>query len=315
MQSCLDRHQGGRLPMPSLIRVFALVFAGILGAAAPFAARDAEAQLSLHATSDATLRQAILLIARDYAIHLDRGPYVLTIGGNITLNQSLPMIRGRLPVGSAAHVIIEGSGRTIDAANAGRVFFVASGRVAIRNLTIKNARVQGGAGGWSSIGGGGGGGLGAGAALFVNKHAEVLATNVIVENARARGGTGGDYGAGQASGDNAKGGGGGGGLEGRGGDVGSPFNGFADTSDGGGGGGGYGAGANGGDLEGSADGGAGGGGEFGPGGHAFGSGGGGGGGRNGTGGIGSSGRRRRWRRRHGIRRQQSRRRGRERRPA
>ncbi len=33
-----------------------------------------------------------------------------------------------------------------------------------------------------------GGGLGAGAALFVNKHAEVLASNVIVENARALGG-------------------------------------------------------------------------------------------------------------------------------
>lgn len=84
--------------MPSVIRVFALLLAGIFGAAGPFATHDAEAQLSLNGSSELTLRRAIMLLSRDYAVHLDRGPYLLGIGADITLTQSLPMIRARTPM-------------------------------------------------------------------------------------------------------------------------------------------------------------------------------------------------------------------------
>ncbi len=50
--------------------------------------------------------------------------------------------------GDDSHTItIEGNGNTIDADNAGRVFFVESGTVAINDLTIANAMAQGGKGG------------------------------------------------------------------------------------------------------------------------------------------------------------------------
>ena len=136
---------------------------------------------------------------------------VITLGGTITLTQSLPMI--------TADVTVDGAGYLIDANNVGRVFFVQAGTATIRNVRIFNALAQGGHGGAgsslsaSSLGAGGGGGLGAGAALFVNTGATALVDGLQVVNAAALGGDGGSV----TLGANARGSGGGGGLGGPGG--------------------------------------------------------------------------------------------------
>jgi len=178
-------------------------------------------------TNEQELRDAIFTISNDFA---DNGavdgsssggayapPYTISIepasGDTITLSQSLPMIRGD----GINTITIEGNNHTIDADNAGRVFFVESGNVAINDVTIANALAQGGHGGSADsdgFGGGGGGGLGAGAAVFVNDGAVVTLTDVAVMDASAVGGAGGD-GANGTSG--RTGGGGGGGLGGDGG--------------------------------------------------------------------------------------------------
>lgn len=112
------------------------------------------------------------------------GDASINITANITLTQSLPMI--------TAGVTVTGNNNTLDANNAGRAFFVQSGTAAISNLTINNARAQGGAGGFSGTNAGaGGGGLGAGAAVFVNTGAAATLSNVSVGNASAIGGAGG----------------------------------------------------------------------------------------------------------------------------
>ncbi|MCA8909521.1 MAG: hypothetical protein KDA64_16770, partial [Rhodospirillaceae bacterium] len=74
----------------------------------------------------------------------------ITLTGNITLTQSLPMI--------TAGLTVEGGGNTIDADNAGRVFFVQAGTVEISNVTIDNAVAEGGDGGIGGYDSGGGGG-------------------------------------------------------------------------------------------------------------------------------------------------------------
>lgn len=130
------------------------------------------------------------------------GTQTITLTGNVTLTQSLPMITDSLT--------FVGGGFTIDANNTGRVFFAQNGTLAVSNVTINNARAQGGAGGDSNVGAAGGGGLGAGAAIFVNATAAVTATNVVIGNAAALGGDGGD-------GSNTNVGAGGGGLGGNGG--------------------------------------------------------------------------------------------------
>ncbi|HEY4135684.1 MAG TPA: autotransporter domain-containing protein [Alphaproteobacteria bacterium] len=200
--------------------------------------------------NETDLRNAI------FAINAGSADRTINLLGGITLTQSLPM----LSAGSGAAVTVAGNGFAIDAANAGRVFFVESGTVGIANVAVNNARAQGGAGGSD----GGGGGLGAGAAIFVNAGAAVTASGVTVGNAAAQGGVGG----------NGNGGGGGGGLGG---------NGAAGGSSGGGGGGYAGNGGLGG------GGGGGGGGEFGAGGDggAGSNTGGGGGGQQASGGAGS----------------------------
>ncbi|WP_421706978.1 autotransporter domain-containing protein [Algihabitans sp.] len=178
----------------------------------------------------------------------------INITGNIALTRSLPMIM--------ANLTVNGGGNTIDAQNNGRVFFIQGGAASIANVTIDNARAQGGNGGvGGSSAGGGGGGLGAGAAVFVNAGASASLSGVIVGTATAQGGNGGNSVTAAGSG------GGGGGLGGDGGDgLGGP-----------GGGGGYEG--TGGTSRG------GGGGEFGNGGDGN-AGGGGGGGREGNGGAG-----------------------------
>ncbi|HMN87413.1 MAG TPA: DUF1521 domain-containing protein, partial [Bauldia sp.] len=116
--------------------------------------------------NDFELRDALLVISRDFAADSSLGDdYTITLTDNITLGQSLPMIRG-----DGTHTVtIVGGGFTIDADGNGRVFFVESGTVEISNLTIANAVAQGGNGGTGASeftgdigGGGGGGGLGAG---------------------------------------------------------------------------------------------------------------------------------------------------------
>ncbi len=188
MQCWLQRHQGGRPPVPSVIRVFTLSIVALLGVIGPFAAREAAAQLMVPVDSEATLRQAILTISGNVAKGLDHGPIVIDIYNDITLTRSLPIIRALPRAGNQPpYLAIHGNNHTIDAANTGRVFFIASGRVDIGNLTIKNAYARGGAGGTGALGGGGGGGLGAGAALFVNTGADVAVVNVIVDQRRGAG--------------------------------------------------------------------------------------------------------------------------------
>ena len=200
------------------------------------------------------------------------GTQTITLTGDITLTQSLPMITDS--------VTIEGGGFAIDANNAGRVFFIQGGDATISNVTVNNARAQGGDGGNAGDGPGGGGGLGAGAAIFVNNGASATVSNIAIGDASAAGGAGGNGGTGFG------GAGGGGGLGGGGG---------RSSSTGGGGGGGYEG--NGGRTLASfgfnfSSGGGGGGGEFGDGGdNATGGsvsfrGGGGGGGQQGDGGTG-----------------------------
>lgn len=119
--------------------------------------------------TEAELRDAIFQISNDFALDgVVTDSHVINIIGNITLTQSLPMIRG-----DGTHTItINGGDFTIDANNAGRGFFVESGNVTINDVTIANAVSQGGNGGDGAAtvgnpafsGTGGGGGLGASAA-------------------------------------------------------------------------------------------------------------------------------------------------------
>jgi len=105
----------------------------------------------------------------------------------ITLAAALPPITGDLTIdgGTLGDVILDGAG-------AYRVFFVDSGTVALKNLWIRNALAQGGAGGSGDGGGGGGAGLGAG--LFVNQAtADVTVSNVSFISMRAVGGAGGAF--------------------------------------------------------------------------------------------------------------------------
>ncbi len=215
-------------------------------------------------STEAELRAAI------FAANTNGVDDTINLAGNITLTQSLPMITN--------NVAVAGGGHTLDANNAGRAFFVQAGTVTLSDITIDNARAQGGNGGdgvtSANGGGGGGGGLGAGAAVFVNTGANVTLSGVTLGNASAIGGAGGNGDPGVVD---QGGGGGGGGLGGNGGAA-NP-NGLA-----GGGGGGYeGDGGRAGGV--GVGGGGGGGGEFGGGGEGN-RGGGGGGGQQGNGGNG-----------------------------
>lgn len=144
------------------------------------------------------------------------------LAGPIQLNDPLPMID--------TNVTITGPGPQLEIrAPVRRVFFVQSGNVTIRGLSVMNGLAEGGSGGGSN-GGSGGGGLGAGGAIFVTKDANVTVENVHFQNNRAIGGGGG---LGNSSMGN--GGGGGGGLGSRGG--------YTDGEGGAGGGGLFGEGA------------------------------------------------------------------------
>ncbi|HEY7382046.1 MAG TPA: hypothetical protein VH743_00125 [Beijerinckiaceae bacterium] len=148
------------------------------------------------------------------------------VSGTITLASALPPIHSNLTIEGTAGVVIDG-------ADAHRAFFVsglaATGdgappaiAVSISDIVIQNVVAQGGDGAH-----GGGGGLGAGAALFVNRNADVTLTDVTFLDAIASGGDGGIGLNGISVG------GGGGGL---GGDGGNAHTGSSDRGGGGGGG-------------------------------------------------------------------------------
>ena len=122
------------------------------------------APISVTSTADTntagTLRNAIAISAAGDVITFNCGSPC-----TITLTSSLPVINHNLTItGGTPNTVIDGAGQF-------RVFFVDTGTVALSNLTIQNARAQGGAGGTP---GGGGGGLGAGAGLFVNQASAVV---------------------------------------------------------------------------------------------------------------------------------------------
>jgi hypothetical protein len=102
------------------------------------------------------------------------------------------------------------SNLVIDGAGTSRVFFIQSGSVKIFYLTIRNGAAIGGAGGSGGVGGGGG--LNAAGAIFVDSTAVVAIFALTIEDSSAVRGAGGTY---QPLSD-----GGGGGLNGAGGNSG-----------------------------------------------------------------------------------------------
>jgi fibronectin-binding autotransporter adhesin len=242
--------------------------------------RESLAQTDFFIGTEALLRDAIFTASNDFADNgvVNNGPYSITLVANITLTQSLPMIRTDSPGGGGPRITIDGAGFTIDADNTGRVFFIERGRVLIQNVTINNARAAGGKGGGLGLagqGGGGGGGLGAGAAVFADDDADVTLRGVTIGDAASAGGAGGN--GGNATTFEAAGGAGGG-LGGDGGNSASVAggggggyagNGGAATVGGGGGGGGGGEFGLGASSPNSLGGGSGGGGQRGNGGESF----------------------------------------------
>ena len=115
--------------------------------------------------------------------------HTININANITMTGNVAPIA----VDMGKNVTINGNGNQIDGGGAYRPFFAHQGNITIKDLTIQNARAQGGAGGSN---GSGGGGLGAGAGLFVDQSANMTLENVQFSNNQAVGGAGGGGGGG-----------------------------------------------------------------------------------------------------------------------
>ena len=150
-------------------------------------------------------------------------------GDRIVLQNDIALGTTLLPPVSS-NITIDGNGKSIDAQNNNRIFFLNS-TATIENVTLKNGLAKGGDGGNATAGGGGG--LGAGGAIFVNTGTATISNVTFTANS-ATGGNGGT--SGNTSG-NA--GGGGGGLGGGGGIGANGNGGGGGYSGGGGGGGGY----------------------------------------------------------------------------
>ncbi len=146
------------------------------------------------------------------------GSYDIQLTGNITAgtssntnvalfyNGSAVIVKGTvLPasnepyavnLASGVNLTIDGGGNTLSGAGAYRGLFVYNGNVTIQNLTIANAKAQGGTGGY----GGGGGGAGLGGGLFIGgtnpgtAGGNVTLTNVTFTGDSAVGGGGGGVG-------------------------------------------------------------------------------------------------------------------------
>ncbi len=213
-------------------------------------------------------------------------PYTIVLDGTATytltaVHNNFYGPNGLPPISST--ITIQGNGATIERSTAGgtpnfRFFYVSgdgadtynpTGDLTLQNVTLKNGKEVGGAGGTSTANaGGGGGGAGLGGAIFNRGGLHVI--NSTLTGNSAQGGKGGDR-----TSNTGNGGGGGGGISGKGGNS---------MSDAAGGGGGFAG--NGGDVATGSTGGGGGGGISGNGGSvgASASGGGGGGGFRGNGG-------------------------------
>lgn len=180
-----------------------------------------------------TLRQAMLDAGSGDRILISPS---LSGGDTIYLLSELPTINQDLTIDSSDNASAEIHGLELF-----RVFFVESGNVEIKGLTITQGKATGGNGAGLDDGlgstqgtGGGGGGLGAGGALFVDNGATVTLSQVTIQESAAEGGNGGTFDPTSALG----GGGGGGGLGGDGGLGGGGIDGGVDSKGGGGGGGG-----------------------------------------------------------------------------
>ncbi|MCC5865137.1 MAG: hypothetical protein JJU31_08480 [Wenzhouxiangella sp.] len=213
----------------------ALAIAAALGAGSASAA-------TLFVDDDCTLADAIRSVNAGQSI--GGCPAGDGINDTIVLPAGTQLIDDWLPIINT-DVVIQGQGRdqtVVDGSDSYRPFFVRSGTVVLRDMSIVNGRALGGNGR-----DGGGGGAGLGGALLVYggevgvERVSFLANsaaggNAVGNLARAGGGGGGLSGAGGAR---AIGGGGGGGWRGNGGAGGSSFQpGGAGQGYGGGGGGG-----------------------------------------------------------------------------
>ena len=120
------------------------------------------------------------------------GADTITLTADFTLNATLPLI--------ASDITFEGGNHFVSGADTYRIFWVTSGTVTFKNMTIKNGKGQGGNGGSC-----GGGAAGLGGGLFVQTGTVVVDTVTFSSN-NATGGNGGSLFTGSG------GGGGGGGL-------------------------------------------------------------------------------------------------------
>ncbi|MEO6843358.1 MAG: Hint domain-containing protein [Bradyrhizobium sp.] len=180
-------------------------------------------------TDEASLNGAIAAIDVGGTDALDNTAYTIDFdlpqadGHTLTLTDPLNAIN--LANGSSLTIegLDHGVADTIDGGGTERGLFVYSGTVSVNDLTIANARAQGGAGG----GGGGGGGAGLGGGLFVASGASVTLDDVSFHGDQAAGGAAG-------SSNGAAGGGGGmggaGSADGGGGGLGSGANGAGSSS-------------------------------------------------------------------------------------
>jgi hypothetical protein len=211
-------HIASRIMPAGRARAWRLFAAGALAGAGLGLAGPALAQTvtSINVSTASDLVGAIQTVD-----HNPAGNYNIVFQNNITLSAVASNTLAALD--TRGNVTIEGNGYTLNAGGAQRGFFVYSGNVSIRDLTIQNAQALGGSGG-SLGGGGGGGGAGAGGALFVASGAAVTVSNVTLIGSNASGGAGGAGGAGTSGGQ---------GIGGNGGAGPSGGNGFGDGGNGG----------------------------------------------------------------------------------
>lgn len=156
-----------------------------------------------------TLREALSTAAASDIINFN-----LPKGSTIKLESHLPIIDKSLTINgsnAARKVTINGQSKYPG-------FFVKEGVVKISDLNIENCKSQGGRGG-NGLGGGGGGGMGAGGGVYIeSKNSTVTLTNLSFSNCSSDGGNGGN-GVFKLE----RNGGGGGGLGGNGADEGYSF--------------------------------------------------------------------------------------------
>jgi hypothetical protein len=141
------------------------------------------------------------------------GSFEIDISGTVALTSALEAINLHSGV---SLTISGGTGAALDGLNTQRGLFVYSGDATIENLTIKNAKAVGGAGGSAFVAGGGGAGLGGGLLVAGSGDPDQAVVPVVTLLSVGFIGDSATGGAGGAGGGSA-GDGGGGGLGGNGG--------------------------------------------------------------------------------------------------